>query len=155
MPAFLWMLDNNSDGVLGVLAHEVGHQIGPEMSVINGHDLRGIHLSTLQCLSQPDSIYMQKNQADESIADMIAAEVLAQIANRTDTLEEKINLIQSGVQSYCVMDMLEQREFGSRTRGNVHPNPLLRVGGLFGGNASIRNTLGCNNESKSYKTCGW
>lgn len=155
MPAFMWMIDHNPEGVLSVMAHEVGHQIGPQMSFINGHDLRPTHKPMLQCLAQPDSIYMQANQGDESISDMIAAEVLAQIASNSSDLSERLRYIQSGVQTYCLMDMMEQQESSIRTRGDVHPNPYLRVGGLFGANSSLRKVLGCQKDSKNYRTCGW
>ncbi len=152
MPSFLQMLQRNPYGFMTVLSHEMGHNIGPRLSIVNGNDLREVHRPMTSCLAQSNSIGMTVDQGDESIADAIAAEILSKlIAQMPESLRTRAIL--AGVEPFCAI--ADASREGSIDLRRVHPEGIYRVGGIFGANPGIRNLLKCKTESRTYRTCSW
>ncbi|MCM2282331.1 MAG: hypothetical protein NDI61_10865 [Bdellovibrionaceae bacterium] len=153
MPAFLRMTEQNPHGSLSILAHEVSHLIGPRMSVINGHDMRAAHRPLLTCLSSPESIRLQPQQADEAVADMVAAEIMAELISELPE-QERLNAVASALQPLCLMEDGRVLRLFFDDNGS-HPSPILRMSGLFGASPALRRAMGCERESQAFRSCSW
>lgn len=153
MPFFSYLRDREPLAFLAVLAHEIGHQIGPSLSIINGFSMKPFYQPILQCYAQTDSIHMQDFQSDETISDTIAAEVIAKIiANYPQ--EKKIRAALSSVSPFCYFEHMRSKS-GSISLDDPHPISKLRVSGIFGGNSSLRKVLGCSKDAANFRTCEW
>lgn len=151
MPIFIEILDENEFAYVAVLAHEVGHNLGPEISKINGFDLETEYEPLVACLSSSDSAQMNYNQQDESIADTISAEVLAQLISELPA-EKRRGAALASVQDFCIFSALSDKDL-SLDMNEVHPESTLRVSAIMGGNKNFRKALGCERSSKTFRTC--
>lgn len=149
-PGMLEFLDDNPYAVLSVVAHELGHKIDPEMGQLNGHDMSPEYREVLACYKDSKSIKMVDRQKGEAIADFISSEVLArQIAKLPP--DKRQQAVLSSMQDLC---------FFHDDRGNSisctgsHPDPSLRIGGIYGANPNLRKVMGCEKDSPRFKTCG-
>ena len=130
-----------------VLAHEVGHKIGPEISKANGHDLRKDWASLVDCYKSSDSIRMTDGQEDETIADYISSEVIAKFLNNIEPAKRK-DFLSKAIRPYCV--------FSSGFDTSIsegHPESIYRVEGIFGASKSLRDAIGCTQPNPAYQTC--
>lgn len=152
MPGFLLSLKSKPAFFHTVLAHEIGHNIGPQISRLNGFDLRPEYKDLLACYATSKSINMKPQQSDETIADYISSEVVAKkIASLP--ADQRENALKLAMEPYCHFDADSEHEISANCSGS-HPQTTLRVGGIFGANPNIRNAIGCKEESLEYKTCG-
>ena len=150
-PLFIEMLDDYPQAFLAVMAHEVGHNIGPDVTKYNNYNLTQEYEPLLQCLSSHDSIRMQDLQIDESVADVVSAEVLAKLISQLPPEKRKASVYAS-MQTFCkVLDMADQDLTLSLT--DSHPETILRISGIYGANPSLRKVLSCNEESKKFRSC--
>jgi hypothetical protein len=149
MPMFLGLMENNPFTFMAITAHEAGHKIGPEISRINGYDLTSEYKNLLSCLGERQSIYMQKGQEDEAIADYISAEVLARQLGKLPQ-DKRRQAMMSAMESFCIFD---QMDFGVDCKG-THPENSLRVNGIYAANPNLRSILGCQGPSSQFKNCG-
>jgi hypothetical protein len=152
MPAALALLEKNPFAFLSVAAHEIGHKIGPEVSRINGYELRSEYKDLIECYKDGKSIRLQDNQGDETIADYISSEVLARQIQRLP-VEKREPALLSAVGAYCSFSDRTQVQGIFMCKEN-HPEQSLRVSGIFGANPSIRKILRCEKDSPQFRTCG-
>ena len=82
VPLFIHLLDSNPFIFLSMIAHEMSHPIGPQVSQIHGYDLKPEYRDLLSCYRGRKSIKLRTNQSDEVIADYISSEVLARQINQ-------------------------------------------------------------------------
>jgi len=153
MPFFSFLRDREPFAFISVLAHEIGHQIGPRLSSINGFSMIPLYLPILQCYAQPASIHMGMHQMDETMSDTIAAEVVAKMIAGFSQ-EKKIPAVISSVSPFCYFEHLSMKSGGFYPE-DPHPISKLRVAGIFGANSSLRKILGCSQDSPRFKTCQW
>lgn len=150
-PMFLELIKENPWSMMSVLAHELGHNIDPRVSRINGHDLTPEYENLNQCLSSSTSIRMREDQSGESISDYISAYVVSRLANQLPSSLKKSAIVAS-VQSYCYFNSYNERN-------NIlmldvgHPDPYFRLSGIYGGSESLRKVMGCQSESRQFRTC--
>lgn len=152
MPYFLATLDdkNGKYTFLSVVAHEAGHKIGPLVSKLNGHDLKKEWKELLSCYSNAESIKMEDSQKDETIADYISSEVLSKSISELPASERRKAYMQS-MYAFCVFNDADNssRSFGT---GDVHPDGVFRINGIYGSNPHLLKVIGCP-ESKEYSSC--
>lgn len=149
MPAFLKNIHENRLSILTILAHEAGHKIDLNMSNFSKYGLDKEYKTLLACYKDRTSIRLQHGQEGEVIADYLSSEVIARNLMRMNP-ELRREALMSSVKPFCsfdskrmTIDCLEE-----------HPEPILRMSGIFGANPNIRKAVGCNIESSKYKSCG-
>lgn len=152
LPGMLLLLEMEPMAFLSILGHEMGHKIGPEVSRTNGHDLNPEWKDLLACYGGRDSLRLQRNQQDETIADFVGSEVIADAIGQLPQAQRRGALL-SAMQSYCRFDDGANAEFHVNCRGS-HPANVLRVNGVIGANPRIREAIGCEAAQKNYKNCG-
>lgn len=135
-----------------VLAHEVGHKIGPLVSKINGYDLRSEYRDLLACYKDRKSIKLEVGQEDEAIADYIAAEVMARQISKMPQEQRQSRLV-SSMETFCRFDARNLHTHSVECKGS-HPEVSLRISVIFGANPNLRKAIGCECESPSFKSCG-
>ena len=150
MPLFIEMFDENPYGFLSVMAHEAGHNVGPEISKINGFPMTEWE-PTLSCLKKPESIHLVAGQQDEAIADFMAAEVIASVIMQLEPAL-RIPAVVSAMEPFCHFTA-ESDERLYFYPAETHPEDRLRVSGIYGGNSSLRKAMGCDKDSSQYLTC--
>jgi hypothetical protein len=152
MPIFLLLMDENPFAFLSVLAHEMGHNIGPQVSRWNGFDMTESWQPMTSCLADENSIRLQQGQEDEAIADTISAEILASILTQLPA-EKRRQAAQASIAPFC---MFSKENDSAMTVDCLsgHPEPILRTSGIFGGNLDLRRTLGCKGDATRYRSCG-
>ncbi len=148
-PAILSILDENPYAFLGAIAHESGHKIDPYISYINGYDLSGECEGLLNCYRDSKSIKLGIGQSGETMADYYSSEVLAREIQKLPQ-EQRKQALMSSMEIFCLSDV----DINMSPFNEVHPETSLRIGGIYGANPSIRNVLGCKNDSSKFKTCG-
>jgi hypothetical protein len=148
-PYMLLALRSTPAMPLFVIAHEVGHKIGPIMSRINGHDVSHHYHDLLQCYRDPGSIGLKSGQEEETIADYIASEIVAREISRLPESRRK-DAVMASIQFLCGT----QYASNSLKVDGSHPSPIYRASGIIGGNPRIRSLLNCSSDSSKYKTCG-
>jgi hypothetical protein len=94
---------------------------------------------------------MREDQAEEVLADYIAAEVIAKELAHLPADQRRSNL-RALLRQYCASEEDIQR-LHSVTYNDSHPDFMLRIDGIFGANSNLRQVVGCPDESPSYKTC--
>jgi hypothetical protein len=152
MPATLMNMQRNPQGFLSLLAHEVGHKIDPNQGMVNGYNLNPEYAKLRECFSSDKSIRMSGNQAGETMADYISAEVLARQLQRVSP-EKRAGLLVDAMSTYCLWDASEEENNSSNSSGD-HPDSALRVSGIFGANPNLRKTIGCEGAPAKYQLCG-
>ncbi len=152
MPAFLHVLEKNPYSFLSVVAHEVGHKIGPMVSKVKDYDLGPEYRELLNCYKDSKSIKLKEVQTDEVIADYISSEVLARQIQKLPS-EKRKQALMSSVELYCLFDQ-NKHHLHSISCTSIHPENSLRVSGIYGSNPSIRKIMGCEKDSPKFKTCG-
>jgi hypothetical protein len=145
LPGFLEYYSDDPRGLIGVIGHELAHKIGWSISKMNGHDLRSEYKSVVQCLASSESIKLIRNrQEDESLADWLASNVIADYA-ATQPVPDQLKVIAKSVEDFCLF-----ADFASPRLQGVHPEPTLRVNGIYGANKKIRAAWGCNDQIAPY-----
>ena len=152
MPVIIDTLEKNPISFLAVLAHEVGHEVSPSVATLNGHDLKPEYQQLLSCYRSTKSIKLLHGQADEVTADYIASEILARQINKLPP-SKKRDAVFSAMSFFCQFHDEENERYDVYCRGS-HPDPYLRISGIYGANPSIRRVLGCKGDSPTFKTCG-
>lgn len=151
-PVLLEMLDTNPWSVYEVFAHEAGHNIGPQLSLINGYDIVNNYEELLACYRSPESISLFAGQEDETISDYISSEVLAlTIAQLPE--DKKLAAIFASQEFGCIVESLSAQNIEMASGRDPHPAMFLRVAGIFGGSKSLRQIMKCEAESKSFRMC--
>lgn len=148
-PVMLLEMDENPFLLLQVMAHELGHKLGPQVSRLNGHDLSPKWEELLQCFRGAGSIRMMESQKEEVISDYIAAEVMARHLAQLPK-EQRLGALAAASQYSC------QAEGGLPRLNHVgsHPDDYLRLSGIYGANPSLRRVLSCEKDSTKFKSCG-
>lgn len=146
-PGFLELIEKNPHGFSSVLAHELGHKIGPAISKGNGHDMTAEYKDLLQCYKDRGSIRLQDKQSDEAIADYVSSEIMAYQVSKLPQSERR-SAIMSMASVFC------DGGHSPIECNGLHPESVLRVNGILGANPNIRKVMGCGPESKNFKTCG-
>lgn len=147
-PGYLNLLETNPYGLVSILAHEAGHKIGPELSKINGHDMREDYKNLLACYKDRKSIRMQDQQADEVIADYISSEVMASHIAKLPEAQRRPALL-AVASAFC-----ENNPHSPVNCKAPHPESMFRVNGILAANPNMRKVVGCSPESPNFKTCG-
>lgn len=150
LPAFINR--RNAFDFVSTLAHELGHKLGPDISKMNGYDISDRYKDLLACYSDSKSIKMQKKQADEVVADAISAEILAYQLSKLP-FDERRRALMASMETFCYDDFLRAGIHKISCK-DQHPEPSLRVSGIFGANPNLRKAIGCEGESPKYKSCG-
>ena len=150
-PMLLEIMETYPHAFLSVMAHEIGHNIDPEVTKFNNYNLAQEYAPLLQCLSSPDSIRMQDSQAGEAVADVVAAEVLAKLVSELPPARRQA-AIYASIQGFCEMLDMGDNDL-SLTLMEAHPDGILRISGIFGANQSLRKVMSCNQEAKRFRTC--
>ncbi len=146
-PGFLSLIDSNPYAFSSILAHELGHKIGPEISQINDHDMKPEFSQLLACYKGRDSIRMQDNQADEVIADFVSSEVMAHQISKLPKAQQR-SAVMAMASTFCDgphqgIDCKEE-----------HPEGIFRVNGIFASNPKIKAAMGCSTSQTNFKQCG-
>ena len=152
MPVFINQIDKNTAGFVMTLAHELGHKIDPGVSKLVGYDLTDRYKDLLACYADPKSIKMQKGQEGEVVADAIAAEILAHQISKLP-VEQRRQALVASVANFCYISGTNENQNILSCKGQ-HPEPSLRISGIFGANPNLRKAVGCEDESSKYKSCG-
>lgn len=151
MPRFLELFEENPLAVTAVIAHELGHKIAPQMSTVNGHSTKSEFAKLLACYKDNKSIKMEDNQSEETISDYVSSEVLAHQLSKLPKESRKSALV-SALEGLCNFAGSEDSfHFNCKTS---HPFAPLRVSGIYGANPNLRKAVGCEGDSKEYKSCG-
>lgn len=151
MPLYFLLYDRYRYKLLGTLAHELFHKVGPKMALINGHDISEDTKSLVECLEESGSIKISQDQKGEAFSDYLAAEVLAEFMMNLSSSERRALAI-SVAEKFCLFDQNTNKDFSFDLTAD-HPVNILRVNGIFGAQPSFRKALGCQGESKKYKSC--
>lgn len=139
------------------LAHETAHAIDP-------CELRSAHLSLptydriAACFLRNGLIAtrptrtecLKDDQLAETFADWIAVQVTAEALSLFSTEFKGPSLVAAVVNS--VRDLCEQDE---GVNVEYHPPPSVRIEGIFGSNARIRELLGCGPLPAGIEACSW
>ncbi len=152
LPGFLRQLETSPMNFLSTLGHELGHKIGPEVSRTNGHDLRPEWKELLDCYRSKESMRLQRGQEDETIADYIGSEVIADALLQLPQEQRRGALVNS-LKDYCLFDDGRNAHFHVNCT-RPHPEPIFRVNAIIGANPRIREVIGCSAEAKGYRACG-
>jgi hypothetical protein len=151
MPYFLKMAENNKYGFMSVVAHEAGHKIGPMVSKFNGHDLNPEWQELIDCYRSSDSIKINSNQKDETIADYIASEVLAKEIGKLN-VNERREAFKNSMSAFCLFN--DNSVCGHiMTLKQSHPENIFRINGIYAANPKLREVIGCSGISSNYKSC--
>ncbi|MCO5113629.1 MAG: hypothetical protein M9899_05595 [Bdellovibrionaceae bacterium] len=146
-PGFLSLLDSNPYAFSGILAHELGHKIGPEISQINAHDMKPEFSELLACYKGRDSIRMQKNQEDEVIADFVSSEVMAHQISKLPKAQQR-SAVMAMASTFC-----DEPHQGIDCKAE-HPEGVFRVNGILASNPKIAQVMGCGTSQTNFKQCG-
>lgn len=152
MPRFVALMDENPFAFMAVLAHEVGHKIGPNLSTINGHSTKSEFKDLLACYKDGKSIKMEDQQQDETISDYVSSEILAHEIKKLPVEQRKLALT-SALESLCGFSNTSGNEYHFSCNG-THPFAPLRIAGVYGANPKLRKVVGCEGEAKDFKSCG-
>jgi len=153
-PGMMEAYKDRPAGLLGVWAHEIGHNFGPEISKLNGHDMRPELQKLLECLKKSHALAMSDHQSDECIADWLATESMGMLLDdpslrrQTGVPQKDYDFAHEFIAPYC---MFMDQGIGSPTDG-VHPSARRRINGILGAHPRIRAALGCKGEGKAYCT---
>lgn len=153
-PGMIEAYKNRPAGLLGIWAHEIGHNFGPELSKLNGHDIRPELQKLLECLKKSHALGMADHQGDECIADWISAESMGMLLDdpakrRLAGVPDKdYDFASQMLAPFC---LFMEQGIGSPTDG-FHPPARRRINGILGANPRIRAALGCADENKNYCT---
>lgn len=150
MPTLNLMAEKSPYDVMATIAHEIGHKLGPEVSRINGYDLRGEYKELLMCLSGADSIGMNQNQSDEAFSDWLSAKVVGEGILKLPTPERRAAAL-SVAGFFCQAHMGDFFS-SSFSLKNKHPESTLRINGIYGANKQIREALDCKGPGP-YREC--
>ena len=151
MPIFVLMMEENPFAFLSVLSHEMGHNIGPRVSGINGYDMTESWQPMTSCLADASSVRMQPGQEDESIADTVSAEILSSLLTQLPA-DKRRQAAQAAIAPLCMFSR-ERDSAMAVDCLSTHPEPILRTSGIFGGNQDLRRTLGCKGDAIRYRSC--
>ncbi len=154
LPMILEYAESNPWALLEVVAHEAAHQIGPNLSLINGYKIRNKYSEVLACYSGGDSLALKSGQEDETLADYISAEVISSLVSQMP-VSKRAKAIYSAQQFSCMAESWGIYEFSTNKKEfeATHPTMRLRIAGIFGANPRIREHLGCEQESKMFRSC--
>jgi hypothetical protein len=152
MPSFLIGAKENPFYLQSVIAHEVGHHIGPKLSRLNGFDLSGEYKELLACYKGNKSIHLQTKQDDETIADYISSEYLAIEIGKLP-VDQREQALKSSMEAFCHFDAMGN-QMQSLNCTESHPENSLRVSGIYGANPNLRKVVGCEGDSSQFASCG-
>lgn len=155
-PGLLRNFRDQPMGIYSVVAHEIGHSVGPQISKLNGYDLKRDWKSVLDCLARKDSISMGQHQHDECIADWISAETVASYINdppRPPLPGFPNEPKQIALQAIAPLCAFQKDELPDDRKGR-HPGTRKRINGVFGSHPTIRKALGCSSQGP-YPYCSF
>lgn len=153
LPAINLLTKDDPYAAMAVIAHEIGHKIGYQVSKINGYDLTKVYSKLVDCLSSEKSINMLNYQADEAIADWISAKVMGRMIMNLPQAERKPAALRLGG-FFCQAYGDDFYKAGVYTKSG-HPETTLRINGVFGANTDVRSALGCAGDKAKgpYQEC--
>jgi hypothetical protein len=141
-------------GLMGVWAHEIGHNFGPTLAQLNGHGTSKEMKKLLECLKKSHALGMHDNQADECIADWLSAESMGLLMDDA-TKRKQLGLPATDYEfakqilaPFCFF--MEQGAGGPRDV--EHPLARRRINGIYGAHPRLRAALGCPQTSPNYCT---
>lgn len=153
LPSFLVLAEDNPFAYLEVVAHELGHNIGPQIARDNGFNLKETYEDLLSCYKSGDSIRMSGDQHDEVISDYISSEVLVWYIGQLPKEKQKDATIQS-LQATCMFEATDLiAGHDALYLDGTHPTGYLRLNGIYGANPKLRSLLGCEQPSPLFKNC--
>ncbi len=151
-PSYLSIMDANLETSYSVLSHEVGHSISPLNANHQGY---GGLLSKFQplfdCYSEGESIAMTEAQKNEVIADYISSELMNKRLSRIPNRRKRRELLLKSVQNLCNYEL--EHEMHGLLGSDAYPDNFHRCSGIYGANANLRETIGCEGRSTRYKNC--
>ncbi len=152
MPAMMLLAKDNPSAFRSVLAHEVGHRIGPNAGRINGFDLDREYRELLECYRSQNSVKMKKGQEDETIADYFSSADLARKISKLPK-DQREAALTSSMEVYCIADSMEISE-NTFYPEESHSLSSLRISRIYGANPNLRKVMGCESDSPNFRTCG-
>ncbi|OFZ55079.1 MAG: hypothetical protein A2428_02590 [Bdellovibrionales bacterium RIFOXYC1_FULL_54_43] len=153
LPTLNLLMEKDPYAAMAVLAHEIGHKIGFQVSKMNGYDLTKVYAKLTDCLASQDSINMLNLQADEAISDWIASKVMGRMIMTLPEKERKAAALRVGG-FFCLAYGDNFYKYPVATKYG-HPESTLRINGIYGANSDIRKALGCTGEKTKgrFKEC--
>lgn len=94
---------------------------------------------------------LQRGQEDETIADYIGSEVIADALLQMPQAQRRGALVNS-LKDLCLFDDGRNKHFQVNCT-RPHPEPTFRINAIVGANPRIRELVGCSAEAKHYKSC--
>lgn len=152
MPVYIQIAKDNPYAYMTVVAHEIAHKIGPQISRMSGYDLTPSYGELLACYKGSKSIKLTKGQEDEVVADYISSEVLARQIARLPSYQ-RVAALKLAMEPFCLFDDSRNMKNAVDLRSE-HPDPVFRISGVFGASPNLRAAVGCKGESKLYRSCG-
>ena len=152
LPQFMLVYESNPLTVLTVMAHEVGHKLGPQVSKINKHNLTSELAPLMKCLKKSGSIKMSQSQEDEVFADWFSANIIAQYIQKNYPEEQFQSALVNSVKAFCSFEKTQDNR-GNFSVDQEHPNTRMRIQGIYASNPFFKKVFGCENNSK-YISCG-
>lgn len=135
LPSLMTEIESSPEDLRAILAHEVGHMIGPEISAYNGFDLRESYQKLIGCFQKEFNLKL--GQQDEAFADWISAQVNGAILAAIDDPVERDRQLNMMMKSYCYFETLRPTPFD-----DPHPDADLRLDFIFGRDPMIRKAMG-------------
>jgi hypothetical protein len=141
-------------GLMGVWAHEIGHNFGPTLAQLNGHGMSQEMKKLLECLKKSHALGMHDNQADECIADWLSAESIGLLMDDNSKRKQlglpatDYEFAKQVLAPFCYF--MDQGAGGPRDA--EHPLARRRINGIHGAHPRLRTALGCPATSPNYCT---
>lgn len=146
-PGFLNLIDTNPFAFSSILAHELGHKIGPEISKLNDHDMKPEFSALLACYKDRKSIRLLEHQEDEAIADFVSSEVMAHQVSKLPASQRRA-AVMAMASPFC-----EGKHDGIMCKED-HPEGAFRINGILASNPKIQQAMGCTTSQSNFKQCG-
>lgn len=146
-PGFLNLIDTNPFAFSSILAHELGHKIGPEISKLNDHDMKPEFSALLACYKDRKSIRLLEHQEDEAIADFVSSEVMAHQVSKLPASQRRA-AVMAMASPFC-----EGQHDGIMCKED-HPEGAFRINGILASNPKIQQAMGCTTSQSNFKQCG-
>lgn len=153
-PGLIEAFSDSPAALMGILAHEVGHNFDPRMSQLGGHALKPEFQKLLDCLEKSTSAGMHEHQGNECVADWIAAEAMASLID--DPVRRKefgmpakdFDFVKQMMAPFC--NFMDMEGAGPLQDPENYLSPRRRINGLFGAQPRLRAALGCDASGSTY-----
>ncbi len=145
-------IDSNEEIVEVSLAHEFGHALDIDgVMGASRPEFAQCYSSTLECLMKGTRGQIRADQLDETVADVYRAEYLADELLKVP-VEDRRRELGKYMELLCNYEEESASDF-STFQNDPHPDWILRINSILGGNKKLRKTLGCSLESNKVPVC--